>query len=691
MAEKIYLGYFADPKGNQKSRIEDMKSLVRAFVFGNRHWEHHNLQQERETMVKFRFGILVLMFFLILLPVSAFANTWTKTYINSRVDSADSIQETSDNGFIVAGNSQSTNYSDYWVLKLDANGNVVWQKTYGSSSYDYARSIQETSDNGFIVAGYTAYSSGYDSDYWVLKLDANGNVVWQKTYGSSSYDYARSIQETSDNGFIVAGYTAYSSGYDSDYWVLKLDANGNVVWQKTYGGFAYDYASSIQETSDNGFIVAGYTYSYGAGGTDYWVLKLDANGNVIWQKTYGGSSFDEVSSIQETSDNGFIVAGSTDSYGAGSDDYWVLKLDANGNVVWQKTYGGFAYDYASSIQETSDNGFIVAGYTYSYGAGGTDYWVLKLDANGNVIWQKTYGGSSTDIANSIQETSDNGFIVAGYTYSYGAGYSDYWILKLDANGNVIWQKTYGGSIRENARSIQETSDNGFIVAGVIQPYYHWSETYFWVLKLDANGIIPNCDLIGDSSAAGNNTNTIPTNTSVTPQIINATVTNTTIDQIITEAFINERCSGDRLPFYRLYNPYTYHHHYTTDANEYNVLKTLGWFQEGPACYLYDKIVTIDSVDAVPYLRLYNTNSHEHHWTTDANEYHVLGTIGWIQEGADGFVFASQVSGSEPLYRLYNPNDGLHHWTMDSNERIVLISRGFIDEGIACYVFTWIFQ
>ena len=142
----------------------------------------------------------------------------------------------------------------------------------------------------------------------------------------------------------------------------------------------------------------------------------------------------------------------------------------------------------------------------------------------------------------------------------------------------------------------------------------------------------------------------------------------------------------KIPRYRLYNPNNFHHHYTTDPNEYNALETLGWIQEGTSCYLYNEIVTIDFVDAVPYYRLYNPNSFEHHWTTDANEYDVLGTLGWTQEGADGYVFASQVSGSEPLYRLYNPNDGLHHWTMDANEKNILVGLGFIDEGIACYVF-----
>ncbi len=227
----------------------------------------------------------------------------------------------------------------------------------------------------------------------------------------------------------MAGETESFGAGIYDVWILKLDANGNVVWQKTYGGADYDHAYSIQQTSDGGYIVAGETWSSWSFGAerngDAWVLKLDANGNVQWQKRYGGADSDIASFIQQTSDGGYIVAGRTDYFGAGDFDFdvWVLKLDANGNVQWQKRYGGPGWDWASSIQQTSDGGYIVAGYTDSFGAGYFDVWVLKLDASGNVQWAKTYGGADYDHANSIQQTSDGGYIVAGETYSFGAGYA----------------------------------------------------------------------------------------------------------------------------------------------------------------------------------------------------------------------------------------------------------------------------
>ncbi|NPA41170.1 MAG: hypothetical protein GXO18_02745, partial [Aquificae bacterium] len=223
----------------------------------------------------------------------------------------------------------------------------------------------------------------------------------------------------------------------------NVNNNQTIQWAKVYGGGSSDGAYSIQQTSDGGYVVAGWTSSFGAGLADIWVLKLDANGDVQWQKTYGGSDSDGAYSIQQTSDGGYVVAGWTWSFGAGSADFWVLKLDANGDVQWQKTYGGGDSDEAYSIQQTSDGGYVVAGRTWSFGTGLTDIWVLKLDANGDVQWRKTYGDSGPNEAYSIQQTSDGGYVVAGVTLSFGTGSADFWVLKLDANGDVQWQKTYG--------------------------------------------------------------------------------------------------------------------------------------------------------------------------------------------------------------------------------------------------------
>ena len=276
------------------------------------------------------------------------------------------------------------------------------------------------------------------NSFVVLRLNATGGLVWQNAFGVGLNNaFAASAQQTSDGGFIVVGGTT-SFGAGSDVWVLKLNATGGVVWQKTYGGAGDDFATSVQQTSDGAFIVAGNTNSFGAGGYDVWVLKLDPTGGVVWQKTYGGTGNDFADSVRQTTDGGYIVGGRTSSFGQGLIDAWVLKLNATGGVVWQKTYGGKGDDFASSAQQTSDGGYIVAGGTNSFGQGATDAWVLKLDATGGVVWQKTYGGTDVDFGNSIEQTSDGGFVVAGSTRSFGpgGGHSIGWVLKLDANGNI---------------------------------------------------------------------------------------------------------------------------------------------------------------------------------------------------------------------------------------------------------------
>jgi uncharacterized delta-60 repeat protein len=421
---------------------------------------------------------------------------------------------------------------------------TTWAKTYGgsSSNYESARSIQQTSDGGYIVAGNTnSYGAG-GQDLWVLKLNAAGAVEWQNTYGTSNDEVAVSIQQSADGGYIVLGTTFASS----DLWVLKLDATGTPEWQKTYGGLTTDGPGSIQQTCDGGYVVAGNTDSFGAGGLDLWVLKLDATGTPEWQKTYGGTDVDSAQSIQQTSDGGYIVAGNSVSFGAGGGDVSVLKLDANGTVEWQRTYGGPDDDSAQSIQQTSDGGYIVAGSTNSFGAGGYDFWVLKLNADGTVGWQYTYGGSNDDYVRSIQQTSDEGYIVAGHTNSFGAGAYDLWVLKLHAYGNggvVEWQRTYGGSNVDYAYSIQQTSDGGYIVAGHTNSFGGFYEA--WVLKLDSNGNIFGCPggLIGLSAAlVGSQT---ITETSPTPTVMmsSAIIGSPTVASGTTSVTPGEVCTG----------------------------------------------------------------------------------------------------------------------------------------------------
>jgi hypothetical protein len=473
---------------------------------------------------------------------------WQKCLGGGYDDEALSIQQTNDSGFIVAGYTMSNNGNvsgnhgnfDYWVVKLNYLGNIQWQKCLGGTGDDYATSIQQTNDNGFIVAGYTESNNGDVSgnhggyDCWVVKLDSYGDTLWTKCLGGTEWDYATSIQQTNDSGFIVAGYTKSNDGDvsgnhgDYDYWVVKLGSLGDIQWQKCLGGTNTDFAYSIQQTSDEGFIVAGETYSNNGdvsvnhGYTDFWVVKLNSLGTIQWQKCLGGSNIDGASSIQQTSDEGFIVAGTTHSNDGdvsgnhGGYDYWIVKLDSYGYIQWQKCLGGTNPDLAYSIQQTSDEGFIVAGYTQSYDCnvfgnhGYYDYWVVKLDSSGDIQWQKCLGGSNIDCASSIQQTSDEGFIVAGTTHSNDGDVSgnhggyDYWIVKLDSYGYIQWQKCLGGTNPDLAYSIQQTSDEGFIVAGYTQSYdcnVFGNHGYYdyWVVKLDSSGDIQWQKCLGGSN------------------------------------------------------------------------------------------------------------------------------------------------------------------------------------------------
>ena len=409
---------------------------------------------------------------------------------------------------------------------------ILWEKSYGGSHAEYLFDAIPTPDYGFILAGSSiSGKSGNKSDeskgsfdYWVWKMNERGDLDWQKSFGGSGEDHLQSIQLTSDGGFILAGISDSPKSGDkkegcrgqSDFWILKLDAKGNELWQRTIGGNGLEKLFSIAPTKDGGYIIGGTSSSdkspldtkmkedkYGKaeacqGNLDYWIVKLNASGIIEWQKTLGGTYADELKSIEQTKDGGYIVGGSsnspksgdkiTDSFGAR--DFWIVKLDAAGNQQWQKCIGGNLDDNLFALTQTLDGGFIAGGNSNSEATNsktkangkGSDFWVLKLDDQGVITWQETYDFGKLDILTSIVENNDGTYLIGGYAQSERSpiekggllgkmvssdkeGINDYIALKINDKGEEVWSKSVGSKGEEVMCKLFETRDGGYVLAG----------------------------------------------------------------------------------------------------------------------------------------------------------------------------------------------------------------------------------
>ena len=362
-----------------------------------------------------------------------------------------------------------------------------FQNTFGGDSLDMGYSVQQTTDGGYITTGSTnSYGNG-DSDVYLIKTDGNGDSIWTKTFGGENQDYCNSVQQTTDGGYIITGRTESYGAGNKDVYLIKTDGNGDSLWTKTFGGTSFDNGISVQQTNDGGYIILGGTESYGAGNRDIYLIKTDGNGDSLWTKTFGGASQDFGNSVQQTNDGGYIVTGVTESYGAGNKDAYLIKTDASGDSLWTKTFGGSKFDLGNSVQQTNDGGYIVTGRTASFGAGSLDVYLIKTDGNGDSLWTKTFGGSSFDLGFSVQQTTDGGYIIIGGTDSYGNGDRDFYLIKTDVNGDLIWTKTFGGIFRDVGSSVQQTTDGGYIITGYTSSGN--GDRDLLLIKADGNGNI----------------------------------------------------------------------------------------------------------------------------------------------------------------------------------------------------------
>ncbi|MDX6187773.1 T9SS type A sorting domain-containing protein [Flavobacterium sp. Fl-318] len=446
---------------------------------------------------------------------------------------------------------------------------VFWEKSYGGKHADYLFDAQPTADYGFILAGSSLSDktgnktddNHGDVDYWLWKMDEKGDFEWQKSFGGTGFDLLQSVKSTRDGGFILAGTSSSENGFEkgeackglTDFWVIKLTAAGTQQWQRTLGGNAQDEVLCAFQTKDGGYIVGGSSASdlplvsttgtapmekglattksdlyskseKSRGNMDYWVVKLDKKGDIQWQKTYGGQYADLLKGIEQTTDNGYILAGYSNSpisgdktvNEKGQGDYWLIKINDTGEIQWQNTYGADGDDQPSVIHQTADEGYIVGGNSNSRNpltplggivSNGTDYWVLKLDKHGEVLWSKTYDFGKTDFLTSLVINDDKSYLIGGHAKTESKasllttvaskvginkekeGINDYIALKIDDKGEELWNKIIGSGGEDILRKLIETRDGGYLMAGTSNSTSSKDKNSnigandFWVVKL----------------------------------------------------------------------------------------------------------------------------------------------------------------------------------------------------------------
>ncbi len=356
-----------------------------------------------------------------------------------------------------------------------------WGVRYSGSGEDQLHSILQTADGGYFLAGNTRSFGAGRGDAWALRLSAGGSVIWQSRYGGGTVEFIESARQTQAGNYVVAGSLSGANEASADAWLMSLGPAGEILWQHSYGGASADRFNEVDVTADGGYIAAGPTRSFSAGAEDAWIVRLDPAGNIVWQRSYGGSDADVIRSIRTTPDGGFIASGTTRSFGAIETDAWVLRLDSNGTILWQKRLGGADAESSSSIQQTRDKGFIFSGRTSSSGGDG---WIVKLNSAGSVMWQRRAGSSFVEEFTDIQQTSDGAYIASG-TASDSSGMARAWLLRLSSNGNRIWQNVYSNASNLSMPQVRQTLDRGFIF-GLDQPGSNRISDAV-LLKLDPNG------------------------------------------------------------------------------------------------------------------------------------------------------------------------------------------------------------
>jgi hypothetical protein len=342
---------------------------------------------------------------------------------------------------------------------------------------------QVPSEAGHAIVGYTRSFGAGEDDLWLIKTNALGETLWSKTYGLEWWDEGCSIIQTADGGYLVLGRTEPALNTPPDFWLLRTDTNGDTLWTRRYGGVnGEEWGCEIKPTTDSNYVLVGFTGSYGAGAWDVWLIKINADGDTLWTRTYGGPSYEEGAAVVQADEGGYVIVGCTESYGAGQDDLWIVKADSSGDTLWTKAYGGVGNDWGSDIVKANDGGYIIVGTTESFGTGSEDIWLLKIDSLGDTLWTKTIGNispTSYESAHSIIQTIDGGYDLAGYSGEFV--WPDGYFLKTDSSGNILWSRLIGGSEFDGLTNIRQTSDGGFIIIGYTYSFGS-GDADLWLVK-----------------------------------------------------------------------------------------------------------------------------------------------------------------------------------------------------------------
>ena len=366
-----------------------------------------------------------------------------------------------------------------------SNNDEKWAKTFGDEKYNMGVSVKQTSDNGYIILGDTGDFYESNMDFWLIKTDSNGNKIWEKTYGGEKQDWPTSLDITNEGGYIMIGRTHSFDAGKGDIWLIKTDSNGNKIWDKTFGGTDYDAGYDVKQTTDDGFILIGHTSSF-SDSRDIWLIKTDSDGNKIWDKTFGGSEKDGGYSVQQTTDGGYILLAETNTIET-KQDIFLIKTDSNGEMQWNKIFAEPDYDYAGSVEQTSDGGYIIISSIYK-GVTFEDICLIKTDSNGDIIWDKTFPTIGDNMGREVHQTTDGGYIILGDIFD--GSRVDLLLIKTDGTGQEVWSKTYGWKYTDVGHSIQQTTDGGYIITGEFSPG-RFKDPDLWLIKTDENGDAPN--------------------------------------------------------------------------------------------------------------------------------------------------------------------------------------------------------